>query len=229
MKLILTALCFLGLPICLLATTYYSNPAGGAFSGAIWSAVSSGPYTTVGSVITSADDVVIQGGTVTFGSGNTCRNMTVQNGATALLSTAITFTGDVTVENGGIVLLGTGSSITLQNLLVNSSGKLWGNDPVNTGASNLKTIRINGSQLVCNGIIGDGTNNDALLIQPEGALVTISGNGSIDCSRIRKGASTNSVTNLIIDADVNVRFGTTCIYNNQTLQPSTSPLIRIKP
>ncbi len=204
------------------ATIYYSAPAGGNFNATIWSTDAAGPFTIAGTAITATDDVVIQGGIVSLNltNGSTyCTNMTVKSGATVATILQASFAGDVTVENGGIILLGplggnTGS-LFVQNLFVNAGGKVWGNDPVNSGALNVKTIRINGSQLVCNGVIGDGSNSDALLLQIEGATVTISGTGNIDVCRIRKGAATNPVTTLIVDANVTTRFGTTCIYNNQ--------------
>jgi len=201
------------------AADYYSDPLGGNFNGVIWSTNPAGPFNIAGTAITTADDVFLQGGTVAINVAAPCRNMTVQNTANATITIATTFAGTVTIQNGGIIQLGpTGGntgSLTVQSLIINQGGKLWGNDPVNSGATNVKTIRINGNTLQCDGVIGDGSNNDALLIQTEGTTVTISGTGSIDVSRIRKGAATNATTNLIIDANITCRFGTTCVYNNQ--------------
>jgi hypothetical protein len=204
------------------ATTYYSNPAGGNFNGTIWATDAAGPFTIAGTSIITTDDVVVQSGIVSFNlsNGSTyCTNMIVKSGATVATILQASFAGNVTVESGGVILLGPSGSNTgslfVQNLFINTGGKVWGNDPVNSGALNVKTIRINGSELVCNGTIGDGANNDALLLQIEGVSVTISGTGNIDVCRIRKGAATNPVTTLIVDANITARFGTTCIYNNQ--------------
>lgn len=211
--------------VCLItkATTYYSRIGGTAnFNSSVWSTSAAGPFNISGTLILATDDVIVQATVLTLNraaASTYCRHMTVRTGGSVVTINAVIFTGDLTIENGGIFLLGpagsNAGSVTALNLYVNSGGKIWGNDPVNSGATNLKTIRINGSQVVCNGIIGNGINNDALLIQPEGATVTISGNGAVDCARIRKGAGTVNITNLIIDADVNVRLGTTCVYNNQ--------------
>ena len=205
------------------ATTYYSNPAGGSFNGTIWSVtddLNAPSYTIVGTTITSSDDVVIQGGTLLLNLASAsiyCRNMTIQNGATVKLTIVrnYNFAGDITVQNGGVFQVGDApaSVVIVPNVFVNAGGKIWSNLALDAAASNIVYFNITGTQLVCNGTIGNGATSDAIGFQPEGANVTYSGTGTFDCARIRKTTSTNATTNFTIQIDINLRLGAANLTN----------------
>ncbi len=201
------------------ATNYYSSPSGGNFTDPIWSTDSVGPFNVSGTTILYSDNLVVQGRVTLDYSIDSlyAKNLTIKKGATVTTIHGATFYGDIIIEKGGILFLGpTGGStgfVSAKDIYIKSGGKIWGNDPVNASATNIKTIRIWGSILECNGTIGDGANNDALMIEAEGSNVTISGKGQIDVCRLRNSALSKAYTNLTIDADINCRLGTTCIYN----------------
>ncbi len=77
-------------------------------------------------------------------------------------------------------------------------------------------IYVYGTQIVCNGTIGDGNTFDGISFGIEGANCTITGTGVFDTSRMRKNTATNATTNLTISMNVGLHFNTassTMIYN----------------
>ncbi|MEI6851383.1 MAG: T9SS type A sorting domain-containing protein, partial [Bacteroidota bacterium] len=130
---------------------------------------------------------------------------------------------DVTIKSGTTVILDAGGTppFNVKNLSVENGSKLFCNaQPPTTNVY----ISVYGNNLICDGIIGNGSTVDIIGFNIEGSNVTISGNGIFDCNRIRKNynSSTGSpntsvdVTNLIIAKDVNLRWNNssgTQIYN----------------
>lgn len=66
------------------------------------------------------------------------------------------------------------------------------------------------------GTIGTGALYNPICFAIEGNTVTIQGSGVYDVARIRKNTNTNATSNLIFNANVNIRFGSgAALYNNQ--------------
>ncbi len=128
--------------------------------------------------------------------------------------------GDYPNEAAPNVTIRTGSTVTLDNsprsvhdLVVENGAKVY--TTIVAGAN--RYISVYGNNLICNGIIGNGTTPDYICFNIEGTNVTISGTGNFDANRIRKDGITIATTNLIIAMNINLRFATnsgTQIYNN---------------
>jgi hypothetical protein len=102
------------------------------------------------------------------------------------------------------------SQTTCHDVNINSAGKLY------TNSMGSNTYLYVYGNITCDGVIGNGSVFDAISLGIEGSNCLISGSGSIDCSRIRKNLNSIITTNLIIDININLRFGTgsqTQIYN----------------
>ncbi|MBI5218071.1 MAG: endonuclease/exonuclease/phosphatase family protein [Bacteroidia bacterium] len=121
-------------------------------------------------------------------------------------------TKNVTIKSGTTVDLNA-SSKDVKDLIVENGGKLYTNQ-----TSTPTYISIYGNNLICNGIIGNGSTIDGIAFNIEGTNVTISGTGTFDAMRIRKIDNvTNNTTNLIIAMNVNLHWNDvsgTQIYNN---------------
>jgi hypothetical protein len=118
-----------------------------------------------------------------------------------------------------VVLNGSGQNFIVSDLIVEAGAKLW---TENFGTNRYLTLR--GSELRCDGQIGDGADFDGISFNFDGTNTLLHGTGLFDASRLRKFSSANAVpmfsyeTNLTIDMDIRLRFNsnsTTQIYNNQ--------------
>lgn len=93
---------------------------------------------------------------------------------------------------------------------VEATGKNCANLTVETGAQLLsnvsfgRQINVYGS-IICNGQIGNGTENYGIGFRLYAATCSISGNGVFDANYIQKGYTTNATTNLTIAMNVNLR------------------------
>jgi len=58
----------------------------------------------------------------------------------------------------------------------------------------------------CNGTIGNGATFDGISFNIEGANCTVTGTGTMDAARIRKLTAFNTVTNLFVNRNINLRF-----------------------
>lgn len=97
-----------------------------------------------------------------------------------------------------------------KSLTVEAGAKLFGDGTAN------EYINVYGNQILCSGIIGNGTTVDGICFNIEGESCTISGDGNFDAFRIRKNSITSpavSTTNLTINKNINLRYGGTAIYN----------------
>ena len=127
---------------------------------------------------------------------------------------------NATIRNGNTITVNN-SPMKVKDLIVESGAKVYCNLIPN--GSNNNYISIYGNNLICDGIIGNGSTADALGINIEGTNVSISGTGTFDCNRIRKNynsgstPASNNTTNLIIAMNMNLRWNAvsgTQIYNN---------------
>lgn len=122
-------------------------------------------------------------------------------------------TTTVTIQNGHIITVdGSSDPYDVKNLIVAAGGKLY----ANLTTSN-RYLSVYGD-ITCNGTIGNGSTFDGISFNFEGGKATVSGTGTLDCSRMRKNTRTpNAVTDLIIAMNVNLRWNSssgTAIYNN---------------
>lgn len=128
------------------------------------------------------------------------------DGANWIVATSTpTSASDVTIGNGHAITV----SVSLQpcnNLLVENGGKLY----AGTSSSTERYVNIYGN-IVCNGTIGNGVISDGLGFNIMNNT-TITGNGVLDCNRIKQG--NNQTCYLTISRDINLRYGGTCLYND---------------
>lgn len=162
---------------------------------------------------TSIDfDIADNDGTVLYsqssGSTNDALWDIVPNGTG---QTAGTFGGfsefmDVVIQFGHTVELSI-SGHDMKSLTVQEGGKIYANNN-----SSPEYIDIYGD-VVNQGTIGNGNTTDFISFNFMGASnINISGNGSYDMGRMRKNSGTSG--NVTIDADINLAYSGTCIYNN---------------
>lgn len=129
-------------------------------------------------------------------------------------------TDRVFIRTGTTVLLnGSGVGYIIADLIVEPGAKLW---TANFATNRYITLR--GSELHCDGQIGDGANFDGISFNFDGVNTLVHGSGLFDASRLRKFSAANTVpmfsyeTTVTIDMDMRLRFNsasTTQIYNNQ--------------
>ncbi|MCX6290527.1 MAG: hypothetical protein NT126_02030, partial [Bacteroidetes bacterium] len=62
--------------------------------------------------------------------------------------------------------------------------------------------------IICDGVIGNGTTFDGVAFNIEGPSCTVTGTGTFDAARIRKLTALNVTTNLFINRNINLRFNT---------------------
>jgi hypothetical protein len=126
------------------------------------------------------------------------------NAATEPNSPTIT----VTILNGHTVTYTQGNK-EVKDLLVETGGKVF-----RSSSSNLY-LNVYGN-ITCNGTIGNGITDDGFSLRPEGISVNICGSGECKFGRIRKDSTTNVITNLTLDIDVEVYYNGTsdAVYNN---------------
>jgi len=141
--------------------------------------------------------------------------VTAQSGS---WTSSSTWVGGVVPTQGDQATIKAGHTITIPstgtksctNLLVESGGKLY----ANTGGSQ-RYVDIYGN-ITCNGTIGNGSVNDGISFNIEGAACLISGSGTFDASRIRKNTSLYSTGTLTVSMNVNLRYNGTAILNNKS-------------
>jgi hypothetical protein len=122
-------------------------------------------------------------------------------------------TTTVTIQNGHTITVdGSSDPYDAGSLIVATGGKLYAN--LTTGNRYLSVY----SDIICNGIIGNGSTFDGISFNFEGLKTTVSGIGTFDCSRMRKSTRTpNATTDLILAMNINLRWNSssgTAIYNN---------------
>ncbi len=126
-------------------------------------------------------------------------------------ATAPGATNNVKILNGHTITVTT-SGAPCADLVVDAGGKLFCNGFVNV------YVNVYGDTLMSNGTVGNGATFDGISFNIYGANCRILGTtGTFDASRIRKNDATNTITNLIIERDVKLRFcggRQTQIYNN---------------
>ena len=110
------------------------------------------------------------------------------------------------VIQSGHTIVKANSNDNVYDVTVESGGKLWAGQ----AGSNVY-FNVYGN-IICNGQIGNGSTLDAIGFNIEGPNCTLSGNGTFDAYRIRKSLNT-ATTNLVIDRDINLRWGATALYN----------------
>jgi len=123
-------------------------------------------------------------------------------------------TASVFISAGHTVTLPTPGPYNLSNLTVENGAKLFSNQ----GTQNVY-INVLGSNIVCDGEIGNGATFDGIAFNFDGVATTISGVGTFTSSRFRKNATTNLITSLIVAMNVTLRWdqvSNTQLYNNTT-------------
>jgi uncharacterized protein (TIGR02145 family) len=121
-------------------------------------------------------------------------------------------TQNVYILAGSTVTLPTPGPYNIARITVESGGKLFSNSV----ATNVY-LNVLGSNIICNGEIGNGAISDGIAFNFEAASTTISGIGTFTASRFRKSAVINPTTALVIAMDVTLRhnqFSNTQLYNN---------------
>jgi hypothetical protein len=129
-------------------------------------------------------------------------------------------TANVYILSGSQVTLPSPGPYTVGLLTVETGGKLFNNIP---SATTPVYMSVWGTNIVCNGEIGNGTNYDALSFNIEGPSCTVSGTGTFTACRIRKNANTNVTTNFIVAMNISLRWSSssaTAIYNACVAGPS---------
>ena len=130
---------------------------------------------------------------------------------TTFVESSVSPFGDATanfvVQGGDEITLLTGIS-RVNNLTVNSGGKLYDGNTTNT------FIEVNGTTVSIAGQIGNGDTFDGISLDIVGASCTISGEGQIDLSRIEKDNSSETTSQLTIDTDINLRYAGTALFND---------------
>jgi hypothetical protein len=117
----------------------------------------------------------------------------------------------VTISAGNTVTVNGAGPYTLNDLIVESSGKLYTKD---ASANSNTYISVYGN-ITCDGVIGNSPTYDDIAFNIEASNCTISGSGTFTCSRIRK-QWTNTPTNLAISMDITTlwnSFSSTQLYN----------------
>jgi len=141
--------------------------------------------------------------------------ITAQSGSWTSTSTWV---GGVVPTQGDQATIKAGHTITIPstgtksctNLVVENGGKLY----ANTGGSQ-RYVDIYGN-ITCDGTIGNGSVNDGISFNIEGANCLVSGSGAFDASRIRKNTGLYATGTLTISMNVNLRYNGTAIFNNKS-------------
>lgn len=123
-------------------------------------------------------------------------------------------TSNVWILTNSIVTVNGVGPYNVGNITVQNLGKLYANNTV----TNIY-LNVWGSNIICDGEIGNGILFDGIGFNIEGLNCTISGAGLFTASRIRKSNFINPTTNLFFSMDVALRWSNasaTAIYNNVT-------------
>ncbi len=118
----------------------------------------------------------------------------------------------IIIQNGHSVQLSqSGGTVLCRELIINSGGTLTA---TGTLPGDVKYLLLHGN-VTNNGTIGTGTTFNPISFGPEGTSVTLQGNGVYNLARINKRTVVNATTNLIINANVNLRFAAgAALHNN---------------
>ncbi len=108
---------------------------------------------------------------------------------------------DVVIQDEHIISLPNNSNYRVNNLTIETGGKLF----TGSAGSNIY-LRVFGANVIVEGQLGNGDTFDAIGLEIMGANCTISGDGEIDLSRLRKVSGNNDITDLIIDTDLRLRY-----------------------
>ncbi len=119
----------------------------------------------------------------------------------------------IVIQNGHTVQLSSsGGTVLCRELIVNQGGILTA---TGTLPSDVKYLLLHGN-VTNNGTIGTGATFNPISFGAEGLSVTLQGNGIYNLARINKRTVINPVTNLFINANVNVRIPTAAGIHNNT-------------
>lgn len=121
-------------------------------------------------------------------------------------------TQNVYILAGSTVTLPAPGPYNIGRITVETGGKLF----CNSIATNVY-LSVWGSNIICNGEIGNGAIFDGIGFNFEATTTTISGLGTFTASRFRKSAVTNPTTALVIAMNVTLRWdqaSNTQLYNN---------------
>ena len=121
-------------------------------------------------------------------------------------------TQNVYILSGSTVTLPAPGPYNIGRITVETGGKLF----CNSIATNVY-LSVWGSNIICNGEIGNGVTFDGIGFNFEAASTTISGLGTFTASRFRKSAVTNPTSALVIAMNVTLRWdqaSNTQLYNN---------------
>jgi len=108
---------------------------------------------------------------------------------------------DVVIQDGHIISLPNNSNYRINNLSIETGGKLF----TGSAGSNIY-LQVFGPDVMVEGQLGNGETYDAIGLEVMGVNCTISGDGEIDLSRLRKVSGANDTTDLIIDTDLRLRY-----------------------
>jgi len=115
------------------------------------------------------------------------------------------------IQNGHSVQLSqSGGTVLCRELIIDAGGTLTA---TGTTPSDVKYLLLHGN-VTNNGTIGTGTTFNPISFGPEGTSVTLQGNGVYNLARINKRSAVNATTNLIINANVNLRFAAGAAMHN---------------
>lgn len=103
----------------------------------------------------------------------------------------------VTIRNGHTIEMNANHPDVL-TVIVESGAKLFRDQQASR-----RYLHVYGD-VICNGIIGNGPNTDALVLYPEGAICNILGSGECKFFEIKKTSSDNSITTLNILMDLEI-------------------------
>lgn len=126
--------------------------------------------------------------------------------ATAATLGGFTVNTSVVIQNGHTVTFST-SSVNMFNLTINAGGAMTAGTTSNT------YMNINGNAITNNGTLGTIV-GDGISFNIEGVNVVFGGSGVNNVARIRKNATTNATSTLVINSNVNVSFAGSAVYNN---------------
>ena len=126
--------------------------------------------------------------------------------ATAATLGGFTVNTSVVIQNGHTVTFSS-SNVNYFNLTVDAGGA------ITAGGTGPIYMNINGNAITNNGTIGTIA-NDGISFNIEGVNVVFGGSGVNNVARIRKRASTNTTSTLVINSNVNVSFAGSAVYND---------------
>lgn len=126
--------------------------------------------------------------------------------ATAATLGGFTVNTSVVIQNGHTVTFST-SGVNMFNLTINAGGAMTAGGTSNT------YMNINGNAITNNGTLGTIV-GDGISFNIEGVNVVFGGSGVNNVARIRKSATTNATSTLVINSNVNVSFAGSAVYNN---------------